>query len=213
MKNKLIYFWLAFLTAGYFFAFTGAGDNAISIGYNAKIVETGSEIQIKYGDTTVTDINRNTKLLTHDGAIAADYFTGSDGISSFDQLWVHSTVGVVEDFYNEGTSKFADYATMDSVYSRTLVTPVGAIATLTGTTATINGISADSVVSTNTITRLAMLRSNSGVTIGKEEAGIYLNGVNLIFAYRDGVGTYYYYYFDMTTGANIEALSYSFSEP
>jgi hypothetical protein len=226
MKNTKFLYLISFFNLALLivmlFGFTGAGDKSISIGYNAKIVERDSNLVIMYGDDTprviITRIGNNFILGSASniprGSITAEYFEGSNGISSFDKAWINSTVGVTEDFYVEGTSKMTGYLTGDSIYARTINTPTGLITALTGTSAVYNRVTgSDSVITGNSISRLFTMRSNSGVAIGKDEGAIYLKGALLIFAYRNSGGTMYYYYANLSSGADINSFTFSFSEP
>lgn len=232
MKNsKLLIFISLFnlaLLVSQLAGFSDAGDKSAAIGYNAKLLERDTNLVLIYGgDTvrwTITRAGNNFILGSSSaqprGSITAQYFNGPNGVSSFDQLWVHSTVGVSEDFYNEGTSKFAGYAIMDSVYARTLVTPLAtitaaAITTLTGTSATYTRVTCGDSLSTRwSIADSYRLRTTAGApTINKEDAVIYVKGGKLIFKYKDSGGSDYYYYCNLAAGASITELTFSLSEP
>lgn len=188
-KNKfqlLIITWLSFITAFMFiYGFGNGADKSVSIGYNARITETDTNLVIAYGDTNRIVISRANHTVTFGSStaaptesIAATCFEGLDGISSLDQLWVHASSGVTEDFYVEGNTLLTGYTDTDSLTSN-----------------------------------LFSMNTNSGITPIALKCGIYFKTPYLIFCYNDGAGTNFYYYADVTAASNITQLTYSATEP
>jgi hypothetical protein len=101
MKNTLFIF-IAFLI----FSASSFVDNYLYIGKNAYLKEDGTDITLNYNGASRLRINKI------DGSIQSNNINIDTGISAFQELWVKSTTGVVEDFYVEGDSRMTGYLNM-----------------------------------------------------------------------------------------------------
>ncbi len=115
-KNLIIILLILGIVTAYLMG-SGSGDRSVSVGYNFRFVDRDTNFAAIYGDDTVRMVlvrNGNNLILGSNSAdtrgyIAADYFSGLAGISSFQAVYVNSSVGVTEDFYVEGDALITGY--------------------------------------------------------------------------------------------------------